>query len=599
MSKKLSNVIIIILSMVIVGIISYLFLFSNKTIDIESITLNKNKLTLVIGTREKLEVDITPADAMDKTLIWESSNSNIADVTNDGEVIANNIGSTVISVKSENGIAKDQCIVYVEKKKIDVIEIDKTNINLLIGDKETLMVDVYPEELINDIIWTSSDSSVVRVENGEIEAISEGVATVTVTSVDGSKSAECIVNVSSPIIKVTDITLRYNDIIMVNGSKEVLSATISPSDATDKTLIWSSSNPDVVSVENGQLMANQSGTSTITVTTIDGDKKATCNVRVVPIKTHNQQNDAITEYFNNPNNIKAIYRNCKSKGCTTPNKYITSLTGDINIYQYNLNNNTKDLIVTTMDSNINDYLLPNKIYYLESKGNTNNVEVVKITGSLRTINASNISNFRDLGGWTTEEGTTIKYGKIYRSASSDRLSDETIKILNLKRVVDLRGSGEVSIKIGASLKSIRQIISITQYSTAEFSKVRIAITEIMNSIVENKNVLFNCAIGRDRTGSVAFIIEGILGVTLENRQRDYEISYFTIGQKIRTDASFQNLINQFNKYEKTRYDQERFINWYLSTSSNKGKDLELINKFRKKMIDGEPKEYKLVNDKIV
>ena len=67
MSKKNINGLIIILSLIIVGILSYVFLFSNKIVKVNGVLLNKNYLKLVIGKSEQLEVSVLPENASDKT----------------------------------------------------------------------------------------------------------------------------------------------------------------------------------------------------------------------------------------------------------------------------------------------------------------------------------------------------------------------------------------------------------------------------------------------------------------------------------------------------------------------------------------------------
>ena len=605
MIKKNINGLIIILSLIIIGIISYIFLSWDNTIYVEEIILNKNNITLTVGENEKIEVNIEPIDANDKSLIWESENTSVASVNGEGIVEANNIGNTIINIKSKDGNAKSKCFISVEKIKIDSLDINKSSVDLMVGEKEKLTVTITPEELSNDeIIWLSSNSKVAIVnENGEVEAKGQGTATITATSSDGSKNAACVVNVSGPpAILVQDVSIKNGDVILVKGATDTLLPIINPADATDKSIKWSSSNNNIVSVDAyGKIVAHNIGEAIVTVTTTDGLKEAHSNIKVVDVKTFDARNDAIVAYMKDPFSIVKVYNmyNCKSKSCLTPKKYSSSLTGQVNIYQYDISNNTKNLVITTDIDNIDNLLIPNKTFYLESISNKNLVEVVKVVGDLRVMTASGVGNFRDIGGYTTDEGTRVKYGIIYRSASSDSLSEKVINLLNIKEIVDLRTTGQVSSKATDASKKIRKIISVTQYNITSSSNVRKAVGEIMHAVVnENKNVLANCAIGRDRTGTVSYAIEGILGVTLENRKRDYEISYFPTSDKIRTNSSFVSLINQFNKYEKTKYDQETFINWYLSTSSNKTQDLELINDFRKRMIDGNPLVYKLVNDKL-
>ena len=116
------------------------------------------------------------------------------------------------------------------------------------------------------------------------------------------------------------------------------------------------------------------------------------------------------------------------------------------------------------------------------------------------------------------------------------------------------------------------------------------------------DVFFHCAVGTDRTGTVAYLIEGILGVPLGERLDDYELSYFyreTSGhgstrKKVR-DGSLYKKVNQYSSNSK---EQEKFMNWYLDGLSNKESELTLINNFRKAMINGNPTIYTLSNGKV-
>lgn len=397
-------------------------------------------------------------------------------------------------------------------------------------------------------------------------------------------------------IPVSSIKLNKTSVSIGKGQSVTLTVTINPTNATNKTITWTSSNKKIAKVSsNGKVTGVSAGTATITAKTKNG-KIATSKVKVSNAITYNIQSSVVTEYLKNTSNMKNIYSKykCNKTRCDIPNEYSTSLTGNINIYKYDGKN--KDFIVKTKVSNLNYYLIPNNTYYLESTSDSNKYEIVKVTGNLRMLKINSIANFRDLGGWKADNGT-IKYGMIYRSATTNSLKNLTqLNILNIKRVVDLRPNGEIN--TSSAVEGIRSRVSVTQYSTDK--TVRSAVEKIMKAIVnENRNVLFNCNFGRDRTGTIAYMIEGILGVSLANRRTDFELTYLYSPKRTRNDGSLNNLVNLVNKYNKTNYEQESFINWYLSGSSNKTKDLKLINEFRKKMIDGTPHEYKLVKNKLV
>ena len=219
--------------------------------------------------------------------------------------------------------------------------------------------------------------------------------------------------------------------------------------------------------------------------------------------------------------------------------------------------------------------------------------MVKVSGNLRLLNG--LGNFRDLGGWYADGGI-IKHGILFRSANTNSLkSMEVLNKLGINRVVDLRPNSEIN--SSSAVEGIRLRSPLENYSSNKDSHD--AVEKIMKEVVNNKKVLFNCNFGRDRTGTIAYLIEGILGVSIENRKTDFELTYFFSAVRTRNDGSLGSLIKRIDKFEKTKYEQEKFINWYLSFSSDKNKDLELINNFRNKVINGNPQQYGLSEGKLI
>ncbi len=136
------------------------------------------------------------------------------------------------------------------------------------------------------LTWTSSDSNVVTVdENGNIKALKEGKATITVTTTDGGFTATTEVTVSKDIVAVTGVSFDRTSIDVPYGTTYTLKADIEPSNATNKNLIWKSSNTDIVTVNKGVITAKKVGTATVTVTTSDGGYTATITVRVTHVST--------------------------------------------------------------------------------------------------------------------------------------------------------------------------------------------------------------------------------------------------------------------------------------------------------------------------
>ena len=170
-----------------------------------------------------------------------------------------------------------------EKATVSVTDVtlNKVSATLTEGDTLTLTATVAPSNATNkNVTWSSSDATVATVSNGVVTAKKAGTATITVTTADGSKKATCTVTVKAKTIAVTGVTLDQSTATRTVGNSVTLTATVSPSNATNKNVIWSSSDTTVATVSNGVVVAKKAGTATITVTTEDGGKTATCAVTV-------------------------------------------------------------------------------------------------------------------------------------------------------------------------------------------------------------------------------------------------------------------------------------------------------------------------------
>ena len=255
---------------------------SAKTADpvtVEDISLNKTTLELEEGESEILVATVIPENATDKTISWSSSDSAIASVDNEGKVMAVKEGAATITAKAGGKTAT--CSVSVSKKVLAVTEVSlsKTELTLTEGEEETLSATVTPDDATDiTVTWSSSDTTVASVDdNGKVTAVKEGEATITAKA--GEKTATCVVSVSKKVIAVTAVMLSKTDLALTEGEEETLSATVSPDDATDKSVTWSSSNVAIASVDgNGKVTAVKEGEATITAKA--GDKTATCSVIV-------------------------------------------------------------------------------------------------------------------------------------------------------------------------------------------------------------------------------------------------------------------------------------------------------------------------------
>lgn len=168
--------------------------------------------------------------------------------------------------------------------RVTNITLNSQAITLEIGKSEQLTATVSPHDAANTtILWSSDNSSVAKVSmDGTVTAVAPGTAKITAKSDDGGLSDACVVTVPVPF---TDVTLDRTSIGMYEGGTDQLKATIAPASAEAPSLLWSSSDPDVVLVTSeGKLFALTPGTADITVTIEDAGLSATCKVTVQEVK---------------------------------------------------------------------------------------------------------------------------------------------------------------------------------------------------------------------------------------------------------------------------------------------------------------------------
>ena len=165
--------------------------------------------------------------------------------------------------------------------KVTGVSLDKTNLNLNPGKGGTLTATITPGNATNqNVTWKSSDTKVATVDNGLVTAVGLGTTTITVTTADGGKTATCEVTVTTATVPVTGVTLDPTSLTLDVNQTAPLTATITPNDATNQNVTWTSDNPSVATVSGGVVTAVAPGEATITATTQDGGFAATCTVTV-------------------------------------------------------------------------------------------------------------------------------------------------------------------------------------------------------------------------------------------------------------------------------------------------------------------------------
>ena len=157
------------------------------------------------------------------------------------------------------------------------IALDQTAATLTEGETLTLTATVSPDDATDKTVtWETSDAAIATVVDGVVTAVAPGTATITAKA--GDKKATCVVTVEKKVIAVSGITLDQTAATLTEGETLTLVATVSPDDATDKTITWATSDAAIATVVDGVVTAVAPGTATITAKA--GDKEATCVVTV-------------------------------------------------------------------------------------------------------------------------------------------------------------------------------------------------------------------------------------------------------------------------------------------------------------------------------
>ena len=322
---------------------------AEQDIAIESITVVPEELALTVGETETLTATVKPENATNKTISWSSSNKDVAVVDSNGKVIAVSAGMAVVKAVSADGKVTGECQVTVTKIPEQTVEITGIHLNtesfeMSVGNDAVLTATVEPADAENKtVLWSTSNASVATVEEGKVTAVGAGTAIITATTSDGKFKAECTIDVrekTSEVVAVTDIAVTPAEVTLKEAEKKQLTAKIIPSDATEQTVTWTSSNSNIVTVsETGEITAVTKGSVVIIATTKDGGKTACCNVTVEgePEKTVIPVEDVLVE----PGTVEM------TEGET---KALTVTVLPVNADNQNIRFTTSDESVVTVDA---------------------------------------------------------------------------------------------------------------------------------------------------------------------------------------------------------------------------------------------------------
>ena len=235
---------------------------------------------LARGKTLTLKPEYLPVDATEKKVKWTSLSPKVASVTAGGVVRALKAGTAVIRAKTENGVVAE-CTVTVYNP-VTQVKLNRTSLTLSLYAQKELVATCLPKGAGHaEITWSTSNSKVATVdENGLVTAVSKGKCTITAKSENG-KTGKCTVTVNEYLPKRVVIEKRYWT--LQPGDAGQLACTVTPDNTSDKRLIYSSSAPEIVSVdENGAFVCHASGDAVLTATSVRAaDVKEIAKIHVV------------------------------------------------------------------------------------------------------------------------------------------------------------------------------------------------------------------------------------------------------------------------------------------------------------------------------
>ena len=393
---------------------------------VTNITLNKTKLELVEKETETLTATVLPENVDNKAVTWESSDTSVAIVSENGTVIAVGAGTATITAIAKDGSGiSASCSVTVEPIKVTTITLNKEYLELQLGATYSLIATITPEDATKNVRWASSNVGVAIVdENGVVTVKGLGYATITATLEKDGTSASCQIYVAP--VGAEGVYLNKNKVDLEIGESFGLIATIEPENASNKEVTWTSSDETIAIVdENGKITAIGEGTAIITVASVQNTGMTT--ICVVNVTLESMFNVSTAE-------VSKVENQTYTGGAITPNVTIrcgdTTLVKDTDYtvsYSNNVNTGTATVTIT-------------------GKGNysgTKEVTFTIVSKSLANATVSSITNQTYTGSAITPS-VTVKDGDTTLVKDTDYTVSYSNNVNTGTATVTITGKGNYS-----------------------------------------------------------------------------------------------------------------------------------------------------------
>ena len=279
----------------------YTFDHSDKTNVAIKLSWDDGAVDLNGGTAEaKIKAKVYPINLPDKKITWKSSDDNIANIDSGGNITAQNPGKATLTAMLYSQ-KKSATATLSVRQPVTGIFMPTSTITLYTGGEGRLLqTEIFPKNATNqNITWKSKNTKIARVdENGRVKPVGVGMTEITATTEDGGFEAKCFVNVLNSYVDVQTFYVKNTDAMTIKVGDSVNAiVTVSPSNARNKTLKWSSDDTKIATVSQaGRIRGVSVGTANITVETTNGKKQTfTVNVTESDAKDPFNLNDEVSD----------------------------------------------------------------------------------------------------------------------------------------------------------------------------------------------------------------------------------------------------------------------------------------------------------------
>lgn len=328
-----------------------------KVIRTTGVKLNKTSASITAGTYYQLKATVYPENATIKKLVWTTSNSSVAKVSASGKVFGLKAGTAVITCKTVEGGKTASFKVKVVPIKVTGVKLNIPKGIMAVGRTYQLKASIIPATATNKAVtWTSSNPQAVSVSStGLLKALTpNSTAVITCKTVDGGKTATCTIKVAP--VSTKGVKLNRTSLTVAAGKSVALIAAVYPTNASDKTVIWSSQNSSIAAVnQNGVVTGVSKGTTTIYCKTRNGGHLASCKVTVTAVPVLGVMLDRAT-YVGYVGSSFNLYATVVPENAT--NKTVRWSTTDANVAVVNqygtvlcVGKGTCQIRATTVDGN--------------------------------------------------------------------------------------------------------------------------------------------------------------------------------------------------------------------------------------------------------